>query len=208
MAYNGSQYGWNSDLSGYEQCNPCAPCTRPRPPPRCPRPCFAAESFASLSTDREVVAPVIADLSVCNCPVGHAKFLMNSCTDRINYCGLFLNLSSPVTLITINRAAVGVNGPVVKNLTAIEHAVPSMPYFGGCCKIFWSVCGVWSRCDTDGQALTGMLADYFVTGALYINVSTVDNPAGEIRGQIFQYSEVRKQFGEDCASCYTPAYQG
>src|SRR5690606_6935618 len=42
--------------------------------------------------------------------------------------------------------------------------------------------GVWR--PTDGEALTDSLLVQLLTGGLYLNVHTPDNPPGEVRGQV------------------------
>lgn len=192
--YGGYGYG-GYDGYGYGQCKPCKPCPQP---PQCPRPNYATELFACLSTDREVTAPTLPS-NCCACPCGHFRATLTACCDRVFYCGLFFNMTSDVTSAHIHQAAVGVDGPIVKTLEVHECKTHGGYYSGKCAKTFWFTSGCWGKCDDD-EPLTGMLADYLICCGLYVNVHTVDNPTGEIRGQIAQYCGV-SQYGGCGESC-------
>ncbi len=80
------------------------------------------------------------------------------------------NLSGPITGIHIHEAAVGVNGPVVFNLTTFLQ----------------------------GNRLKGSVTNFtrasfakLVNGEYYINAHTEMNPGGEIRGQIQLEADLR-----------------
>lgn len=77
-------------------------------------------------------------------------------------------LTGAIAAAHIHRAPAGVNGGVVKTLTA--------DFVGGTAR------GVW-RSD-DAEPLTNDLICRLFEQGLYVNIHTAANPAGEIRGQI------------------------
>ena len=96
--------------------------------------------------------------------LGVASFMVNDSRDAITVNVSVNGLSGPITGIHVHEGAVGANGGVVFNLTDFV---------------------VGNRVQT---TLTGFTADQlakFLTGAYYLNVHTSNNPAGEIRGQLF-----------------------
>jgi Cu/Zn superoxide dismutase len=80
----------------------------------------------------------------------------------INFKILFQGLSSDVTGAHIHQAAAGMNGGVVLDL---------QPYMQGN-----RIEGTWEPAPA--------LLDALLAGELYINIHTVNNPGGEIRGQL------------------------
>jgi Cu/Zn superoxide dismutase len=77
-------------------------------------------------------------------------------------------LSGPITACHIHNAAPGVNGPVVRALTADLRGNTAV--------------GLWTAADA--EPLTSTLIDELLKGNLYINFHTAANPGGEIRGQV------------------------
>src|SRR5439155_17553221 len=77
-------------------------------------------------------------------------------------------LSGPITAAHFHNAAPGVNGAVVRAITA--------DFVGN------TAIGVWKA--TDASPLTPALITELLKGNLYLNVHTAANPGGEIRGQI------------------------
>jgi hypothetical protein len=80
--------------------------------------------------------------------------------------GSYSNLSGAATAAHVHTGAVGVNGPILFNLTAAE--------------------GVYAGSGTlsGTQSLTSDQINTLNTGGLYVNVHTAANPNGEIRGQL------------------------
>jgi hypothetical protein len=78
----------------------------------------------------------------------------------------FTGLTSNATAAHIHQGAAGVNGPVI------------VPLAGGA----GATAGTWSV--PAGTFLTASQLNVLKVGGLYANVHTVNNPAGEIRGQI------------------------
>lgn len=77
-------------------------------------------------------------------------------------------LSSAITAAHFHNAPAGVNGPVVRDITA--------DFTGN------SERGNWQ--PSDAQALTPALICELLQGELYINVHTLNNPGGEVRGNL------------------------
>ncbi len=77
-------------------------------------------------------------------------------------------LSGPITGAHFHNAAFGVNGGIVRPITADFTGNTAM--------------GMWT--SDDFQPLTAALIEDLLAGNLYINVHTADNPGGEIRGQV------------------------
>ncbi|NNE35535.1 MAG: CHRD domain-containing protein, partial [Rhodothermales bacterium] len=77
-------------------------------------------------------------------------------------------LSGPITGAHFHNAPAGVDGGVVRDITA--------SFDGG------TAAGLWSSFDT--QALTDELVAELFAGNIYLNIHTAANPAGEIRAQL------------------------
>ena len=77
-------------------------------------------------------------------------------------------LTGAMTAAHFHNAAPGVNGPVVRPITADFAGLTAR--------------GVWK--STDASPLTPALATELLKGNLYVNVHTSANPGGEIRGQV------------------------
>jgi len=92
---------------------------------------------------------------------GLGIFYLNHSKTIVDIKVLFLGLTSDVTGAHIHNAQAGMNGPVIFDLG---------PFLDGN-----TIEGAWNP----GADLDALLA-----GELYINVHTVNNPGGEIRGQL------------------------
>lgn len=100
--------------------------------------------------------------------VGSASFTLTQqgLLFNITYDGL----TGAATAAHIHLGAPGVPGGVVRAFAAGEMVTPN------------TISGVWK--PTDAAALTPALMTDLLKGNLYVNVHTVANPGGEIRGQI------------------------
>lgn len=141
---------------------------------------LAFHTIAIMAADKEVIAPVIGDFTPCG--TAELVYTVHCGCDGIKYKICAGGLTSAVTSTTINWAPAGADGPVVKTIE-LEEVVNSCTN-----EVTWQACGCWTRQD-DTEPLTGMLADQLLTGDLYVNIATVDNPfvgitGGEIRGQL------------------------
>ena len=72
-----------------------------------------------------------------------------------------------------HNAAAGISGGVVKSITLTNN----------------TALGIWSSVDVT-QPLTDLLLRELVKGKLYMNVHTLTNPGGEIRGQVINSTEI------------------
>jgi len=127
---------------------------------------------ATLSSDRVVTPPTVP----LNQPASCAMLRLSRECGDIEYTVAICNLTSPVTSATISSGAVGVDGTVLKTL---DVSCGNNSRNGEA-----EFCGFW-RCDDTTEPLTGPIVDTILTGGAYIRVNTNNNPAGEIRGQIF-----------------------
>lgn len=77
------------------------------------------------------------------------------------------------TAAHFHNAAAGISGGVVKSITLTNN----------------TALGIWSNVDVT-QPLTDLLLRELVKGKLYMNVHTLTNPGGEIRGQVINSTEI------------------
>lgn len=102
---------------------------------------------------------------------GYAHIILSKDHTEIRY---FVNVwkktepSNPTA--HFHTGARRVNGPVVKHLALAEGFVTT---------------GVW-RVSDDEDPLTPALVDSLLQGKMYVNAHTLNNPGGELRGQLFQ----------------------
>ena len=99
---------------------------------------------------------------------GTASLSLNASRTELTFNITVQGLSSPMTLAHFHRAAVGVNGPVVRTITG--------DFSGN------TASGVWSA--TDAEPLTPALVAEILAGNIYLNVHTTMHGLGEIRGQL------------------------
>lgn len=142
---------------------------------------LAFHTIAIMAADKEVTAPVLGDFTPCG--TAELVYAVHCGCDAIKYKICAGGLTSDVTSATINWAGAGVDGPVVKTIELTEVVNPCNEE-----ESTWQACGCWTR-DDETEPLTGMIADQLLTGDLYVNIATVDNPfvgitGGEIRGQL------------------------
>jgi mono/diheme cytochrome c family protein len=97
---------------------------------------------------------------------GAAVLTVNLNTGSISGSLTFTGLTSNATAAHIHQGSAGVNGPVI------------VPLAGGA----GATAGIWSV--PAGTFLTAAQLTALKTNGLYVNIHTVNNPAGEIRGQI------------------------
>jgi len=95
--------------------------------------------------------------------LGVASFTINKKLDKLFYYVNVNKLSSKITGITLNTGKQGVSGIKIYDLTITNDSTLSKGYIIGLTKV-------------DIENIT--------TGNIYINVCTVNNPNGEIRGQV------------------------
>ncbi len=122
---------------------------------------------APLSGAQEVPAPVVTP------GTGNAVLTVDLATGGISGSVAFTGLTSNATAAHIHQAAAGANGPVIvpltggAGLTAGTFTVPA------------------------GTFLTAAQLEVLRLDGLYVNIHTVNNPDGELRGQItFAYIAV------------------
>lgn len=100
---------------------------------------------------------------------GYANFTLSADHQRLDYQLVFWSIQDP-TQAHIHTGRRGVDGPQVRDLEIIQGRYAR---------------GTWSASD-QFQPLTPAIVDSLLAGELYINVHTLLNPSGEIRGQIMQ----------------------
>lgn len=100
---------------------------------------------------------------------GYANFTLSADHKHLDYQVVFWSIQDP-TAAHLHVGARGVEGPSVKDLQIVQGRYAR---------------GTWSASDED-QPLTDEFVDSLMTGKLYVNVHTLLNPSGEIRGQIYQ----------------------
>jgi hypothetical protein len=100
---------------------------------------------------------------------GYANFTLSADHQRLDYQLVFWSIQDP-TQAHIHTGRRGMDGPQVKDIEIIQDRYAR---------------GTWSTAD-QFQPLTAAIVDSLFAGKLYINVHTLLNPSGEIRGQIMQ----------------------
>lgn len=133
---------------------------------------------AKLTPGREVTPPTIP---VGVDPRGYARVTVDEKRGYVKYYIKIKDLTSDLLVVGNTAAhfhlgAAGTDGPVLRDIT-LEASCD--------CEStnVYTACGKWKESDLV-QPLTGMIIDQILTGLVYINVHTVDNPAGEVRGQL------------------------
>ncbi|MGH7492351.1 MAG: CHRD domain-containing protein [bacterium] len=105
--------------------------------------------------------------SVATNASGGGRFVLNAERTELSYRIKVASLSGAIVAAHFHDGAVGVNGPVVRNIAFVDTLA----------------IGVWSSTDAT-QPLTLALLGGLLAGNLYVNVHTAANPGGEIRGQV------------------------
>lgn len=120
-----------------------------------------------LSNDQEMPLPDAYSY-------GFAIFEINPTLDMMDYYILTDNIVSPITGTHLHEGVLGVNGPVVVNLSdGIEDNVIS----------------------GTSVLLDRTVVQSLLSGSIYVNVHSENNPAGEIRGQLYRLA--REGFAYD-----------
>jgi hypothetical protein len=123
--------------------------------------------IARLDTAQEVPAP-----TVMGTPTGTAVIFLRGISTgqvEVSYQITVDGLSGPITAAHFHRGAAGMPGGVVKSITTeFSNNTAS---------------GVW-RSGVETQPLTADLLKALLNGEIYVNVHTMANGAGEIRGQV------------------------
>ena len=117
--------------------------------------------FAVLSGLNEV-PPDTNDAS------GGAMLVLNAEQDALTFDIRVQNLTGPITAAHFHNAPPGVNGGVVRTLTADFQGEAAS--------------GDWKSADS--EPLTAALVAELLAGRIYVNVHTAANPGGELRGQV------------------------
>lgn len=105
---------------------------------------------------------------------GTGTFRATATTNTLSYTLNASGMGSNVVAAHIHTGARGVNGPIVANIITTTTGTNSV-----------SRSGVVTQADLIGPMAGNMTAfmDALRAGTLYVNVHTVNNPGGEIRGQ-------------------------
>lgn len=98
---------------------------------------------------------------------GVASVKFSPTLDTLWYDAVVTNLSGAITAAHFHKAAVGVNGGVVVDLTP---GITANKLSG----------------QITGSVITKELISDFLTGNIYLNVHTTANPGGEVRGQVYR----------------------
>jgi len=106
--------------------------------------------------------------AVVTTATGTGAFSLNAAKTELTFDITVTGLSGAITAAHFHNAAAGSNGGVVRTLTA---------HFTGN-----TATGTWK--SIDGEPLTALLVAELEAGRIYLNVHTVANPGGEIRGQV------------------------
>jgi hypothetical protein len=121
-------------------------------------------STVPLSGAKEVPA-------VSTSGTGSAKLVLNAARTQISYTVTYSGLSGPLAAAHLHVGAAGTNGPVVLPL----KVGPS------------PMTGTLTAADlvpAGGVATFADAVDRLLSGQLYVNLHTAQNPGGEIRGQV------------------------
>jgi hypothetical protein len=128
-----------------------------------------ARFTATLTGDQEAPPVVTAG-------TGTASFVFNNLQTAIDFDVAFAGLSSATTLAHIHIGAVGVSGPPIVDLALVPF---TSPLTGVATAAANFVAQPAQGINTFNDAVNAMMA-----GNTYVNVHTVNNPTGEIRGQL------------------------
>ena len=103
---------------------------------------------------------------------GSGSFTLSEDFTELRYVITYQGLSGPLSVGGhFHSALPGQSGPVVKGIATAGDAASS------------TVAGTWTSSDAS-QPLTQALVESLLTGRIYVNLHTVANPPGEIRGQV------------------------
>ena len=110
--------------------------------------------------------------AVSTTALGVASLSINATMDSICLSVSVTGLSGAITGAHIHSGAMGVNGPVLFDLTS-------------------QFTGNHATAIITGSDLTDSLLSEYLKGNMYLNVHTAANPNGEIRGQIYPESDIQ-----------------
>lgn len=113
---------------------------------------------------RAMLDPDQENHEVTSDALGLATFNLSRTGNEVQFYGVFDNLTSDITMAHLHVAPAGEDGPVVVDLGDFLDGNTLMGSF-------------------DPTAFEGLLND-MLSGNIYLNVHTVDFPAGELRGQV------------------------
>ena len=105
---------------------------------------------------------------------GTGTFMLNNAGTELTYDVTGTGFGSRVTAGHFHNAAVGVNGPVVRDFNFLATATNGLAA---------TAIGVWKSSDAT-QPLTPTLLNALLNGSIYANLHTSQNGGGEIRGQL------------------------
>jgi hypothetical protein len=136
-----------------------------------------------LTADVNFGQEVLANPStMASTGVGSAVFVLSADRTKVDYAVTFVGLSSPIRfahLHSTSTGSFGVNGGVRRDLCGTS-ATPA-------CTEGTLYTGTWSKTDMT-QALTDERITELLAGQFYVNVHTMNNGGGEIRGQVVPIS--------------------
>ncbi len=135
----------------------------------------AGQTFLAFMNGAQENPPVVSDTT------GLAVVLVNDDSSQASFA-LMVNKGQAVTQAHIHCGGVGVNGPVVAFLAG---NVPGGHNVNG----WWIINAALTDANVDNLAGCGNnlqeLATHMKNGNAYVNVHTVANGGGEVRGQLF-----------------------
>jgi hypothetical protein len=102
---------------------------------------------------------------------GTGAFTLNAARTALTYDITYRGLSGTLTGGHFHTGAVGVNGPVVRNIASVGDPASA------------TTSGTWQSTDAT-QPLTTALVDSLIAGRVYVNFHTSANAGGEMRGQL------------------------
>lgn len=115
-------------------------------------------AFRAMLDPEQEVHEVTSDAT------GLASFNLSRTGDKVQFYGVFDNLTSPITMAHLHMAPAGVDGGVVVNLGDFLEGN--------------TITGSFDPTEFEG------LLDDMLAGNIYLNVHTENFPAGELRGQV------------------------
>ncbi len=112
---------------------------------------------------------ITGNLNTISSAIGAAKFSLNLTYDTLKYYIVASNLTGPIAAAHIHNAEPNMDGGVV-------YEFPTTAFNGNV------ISGAWTK----SNGLTENLISQLLYGNLYVAIHTAENPAGELRGQIFR----------------------
>ncbi len=112
---------------------------------------------------------ITGNLNTISSAIGAAKFSLNLTYDTLKYYIVASNLTGAIAAAHIHNAEPNMDGGVV-------YEFPTTAFNGNV------ISGAWTK----SNGLTENLISQLLYGNLYVAIHTAENPAGELRGQIFR----------------------